>query len=357
MVTAGLWMDEVTTERESFASEELGEVLSHYDVGVIHSAKEFTRGSRRAPKLLLDTPTGRYLLKRRATGKDDPFKVAFAHALMGHLRARKFPVPRLIGTCDDQNSMLQLRGRVYELFEFVDGERYDSSLEATLASGRALAHYHAAVEDFSTEWTPPAGSYHAAPNVRAGLNAIPTVTSSHDSVVGHEAELLHLTQLLHEQYDEVADDVNRGGFHRWPATIIHGDWHPGNMLFQHGNVRAVLDFDAARHQPLIIDVAYGMLQFSILRAASAPDLWTDFFDETRMRRFLAGYLQVGSIPADQRRVIPLLMIEALISEAALPIAITGSFGRLPGFGVLQMVARKIRWLQENMQRMRHWLLE
>nr|HPM23113.1 hypothetical protein [Phycisphaerae bacterium] len=123
------------------------------------------------------------------------------------------------------------------------------------------------------------------------------------------------------------------------------------------NVRAVLDFDAARHQPLIIDVAYGMLQFSILRAASAPDLWPDFFDETRMRRFLAGYLQVGSIPADQRRVIPLLMIEALISEAALPIAITGSFGRLPGFGVLQMVARKIRWLQENMQRMRHWLLE
>jgi homoserine kinase type II len=345
------------SERDHFGREELAEVLSHYDVGVVKSAKEFSRGSRRAPKLLLETLHGRFLLKRRARGRNDPFKVAFSHALMGHLHARKFPLPALVGTCDDQNSMLQIAQHVYEVFEYVDGERCDNSLEETTNAGCTLADYHLAVADFRTEWTPPAGSYHNAPNVRAGLNAIPTVTSSHDSVHGHEAELLHLTQKLHDSYDDAAAEANQGGFPRWPVTIIHGDWHPGNMLFRGGKICAVLDFDAARHQPAIIDVAYGMLQFSILRGTAPPELWPDFFDETRMRRFLAGYQSRIALAADARQCIPPLMMEALIAEAAVPIAVTGSFGALPGLGVLRMVARKIRWLRENAGRMRNWLTE
>jgi Ser/Thr protein kinase RdoA (MazF antagonist) len=347
----------MVSEREQFRRDELAEVLSHYNVGVIRSAKEFPRGSRRAPKLLLETASGAYLLKRRAHGKDDPFKVAFAHALQAHLKSRGFPVAGLIGTCDDENSLLQLHGNVYELFEYIQGQRCDNSLEETTRAGQALAQYHAAVEDFRTEWDPPAGSYHQAPTVRAGLNAIPTVTSGHDSVIGHEAELLQLTQALHEEYDRAAERVARGGFDNWPATIVHGDWHPGNMLFHNGRLAALLDFDAARHQPAIIDVAYGMLQFSILRATTPPDKWPDFFDESRMRRFLAGYLLDGGVAMEQRRVIPYLMIEALIAEAALPIAVTGSFGRLPGYGVLQMVARKVAWLKDGAERIRRWLSE
>ena len=347
----------MTLDRERFTPSELAVVLSHYDVGVIESAKEFPRGSRRAPKLLLRTQRGRYLLKRRAAGKDDPFKVAFAHALVGHLRAREFPVPAMVGTRVDQNSMLQLGGHVYEVFEYVDGERYDNSLEQTTHAGLMLAKYHDAVLDFVTDWTPPIGSYHDASAVRAGLNAIPTTTAGHDSVVGHEAEFLQITQELFERYDEAADRVNHAGFASWPNTIIHGDWHPGNMLFQGEHVCAVLDFDAARHQPNVVDLAYGMLQFSILRGAAGPDEWPDFGDETRTRRFFAGYAAKDALPAEQRDAIPDLMVEALVAETVLPIAVTGSFGRLPGFGVLQMVNRKVHWLLKNSERLRGWLLD
>lgn len=347
----------MSAERDKFGREELVEVLSHYDVGVISSAKEYPRGSRRSPKLILETPDGRYLLKRRARGKDDLLRVAFAHALVEHIRKKGLPVPALIKTCDEGTTLLELGNHVYELYAYVDGERCNDSLEETMRAGETLARFHQAVADFSMDWTPPATSYHHAPNVRAGLNAIPTVTSGHDSVAGHEAELLYLTQALHEEYDRMAELVNRAGFASWPIAIIHGDWHPGNMLFRDGTVCAIVDFDAARHQPRIIDVAYGMLQFSILRGAATPEQWPDFFDETRMRRFLSGYLAVEPIPGEQRRVVTALMIEALIAEAAVPIAVTGSFGPLPGLGVLQMVSRKIRWLQENAKRMQRWLLE
>ena len=313
--------------REQFTPGELAVVLSHYELGVIDSAKEFRRGSRKAPKLLLRESNGRrYLLKRRAAGRDDPFKVAFAHALLGHLRQRAFPVPALQGTRDEHNSMLQLNGRTYELFEFVEGHRYDASLEQTAEAGRTLWHFHDAVRDFRTEWIPPAGSYHDAPGVRQGLNAIPNTTGSHESVAGHEVELLALTQELRERYDQAVERVNACGYPEWPKAIIHGDWHPGNMLFYAGRVVVVLDLDAARYQPHINDLANGMLQFSILRGANPPAEWPDFFDESRMRRFLSGYVAGGLVPPEQRRVIPDLMIESLIAETVTPIAATGLFG-------------------------------
>lgn len=348
----------MTDNRERFTPSELAVVLSHYELGVIASAKDFTRGSRKSPKLLLRAANGRrYLLKRRAAGRDDPFKVAFAHALLGHLRERRFPVPALLGTREDQNSMLQLAGSVYELFEFVRGEQYTADLKETAHAGKTLARFHVAVRDFDTDWEPPAGTYHDAPAVRHGLNAIPTAAGSHDSVVGHEAELLTLTQELHERYDEAAEDVNRHGYPDWPRSFIHGDWHPGNMLFRRGRVVAVLDLDAARRQPLPIDIANGLLQFSILRGRSTPVRWPDYFDETRMRRFFLGYLAQESISKEQRQAIPRLMVESLIAECVVPIAATGSFGWLPGFGVLQMVRRKVRWLLDATERLLNWMQE
>lgn len=351
-------MESPIAKRERFEPPEIAVVLSHYDIGVIDSAKEFPRGSRKSPKLLLRAASGRrYMLKRRAPGKDDPFKVAFAHALLGHLHERRFPITALVGTRADNNSMLQLDGRTYELFEFVDGERYNDSLEETAHAGKTLARFHRAVRDFQTDWLPPVGSFHDAAVVRQGLNAIPTTATGHDSVIGHEAELLGLTQELFERYDTAAAEVNRLGFAEWGLTIIHGDWHPGNTLFRRGRVVAVLDLDAARRQPATVDVANGMLQFSILRGRSNPARWPDFFDESRMRRFLLGYTEVEPVPHEQRPALPHLMIESLIAECVVPIAVTGSLGCLPGFGVLQMVRRKIRWLADAVPQLASWLSE
>jgi Ser/Thr protein kinase RdoA (MazF antagonist) len=347
----------MTTERERFSPDELAVVLSHYDLGVIQNAKEFARGSRRSPKLLLRAVDGRYLLKRRAGGRDKPERVEFAHALLEKLRKRRFPVPALVRTRDGQDSMLRARGHVYELFEFMDGERYDGSLEQTTHAGKTLARFHRAVADFQTGWVPSRRAYHESQAVRDGLNSIPSTTASHDSVVGHEAELLSLTQELYERYEEAAEAADACGLNAWPTAIIHGDWHPGNMLFRGGRVAVVLDFDSARQQTRIIDVANGLLQFSILRGSGEPADWPSFFDGTRMRRFLMGYLAKQSLSRDQRAAIPHLMLESLIAESVVPIAATGSFGPMPGFGVLQMVRRKVRWLLQNRERLAGWLRE
>src|SRR6202167_2239667 len=165
---SGTGQTKQTGARETFSAEELSIVLSHFDIGIIDSIVDFPRGSRKAPKLLVVSEQGKFLLKRRARGKDDPFKVAFTHSLQLFLAAKQFPLPHLVGTRRDNNSMLQWRNGVYEMFEYIPGQSYPQSAESTFDSGRVLALFHKLLEDFKSEWRPPSGSYHMAAGVEQG---------------------------------------------------------------------------------------------------------------------------------------------------------------------------------------------
>ena len=333
-------------QREIFTVEELAVVLSHYDIGVIDSVTEFPRGSRKAPKLLIVSEQGKFLLKRRARGKDDPFKVAFCHAIQLYLASKQFPLPHLIGTRKENNSMLQWRNGVYELFEYIPGQAYPQTLESTFDSGRVLALYHKLLESFKSEWKPPTGSYHMAPAVEQGLRSI--TTSAPAGLANNPQVMPILTELL-QLYSTAANAVEKQGIDNWPKQIVHADWHPGNMLFRDNHVVAVIDYDSARLLARIIDIANGCLQFSILGGDDDVGKWPDYPDESRFKRFLRGYDEVMLLSQAEIAAIPHLMIEALIAEAVFPIAATGTFGRMDGIAFLQMVVRKVKWLQKNSQ--------
>ncbi len=340
--------------RQHLDIEEIRQVLSHYRLGTLRRARELVRGSRQAPKTVIETDRGRFLLKRRAPGRDRTDRILLAHALMNHLRTQGLPVPRPITPADGNEPFVRIDGRTYEVFEYIEGEHYDGSLEQTMQAGRTLARFHVAAAGLRADPRLRRGGYHDSQTVRGGLNAVPTRIASHDSVVGREAELLGIVQELFERYDEAAEEVNRLGGPGWPSGIVHGDWHPGNLLFRGQRVRAVLDFDAVRVAPVVLDVANGMLQFSILRGGDEPETWPEYFDLTRMRRFYLGYRSRRMLTPQQRRALVPLMLESLIAESVVPIAATGSFGDIPGFGVLQTVRRKVRWLLRNADAIRAW---
>jgi len=330
-------------QREQFSAEELAVVLSHFDIGTVDSVVEFPRGSRKAPKLLIVSEQGKFLLKRRARGRDDPFKVAFTHSLQLYLAAKQFPLPHLIGTKKDNNSMLQWRNGVYELFEYIPGQAFPQTLEATFDAGRVLGLFHKLLEDFKSEWQPPSGSYHASSPVETGLRSI-----DGNIPAGEENNPLHqVLNFLSTSYRKGAEKVQSMGIDNWPKQIVHADWHPGNMLFRDNHVVAVLDYDSGRLLPRIIDIANGALQFSIIGGDEDVAKWPEYIDETRFKRFLRGYDEVMLLSQAEIRTLPPLMVEALVAEAVFPIAATGSFGKVDGMLFLQMVQRKINWLQKN----------
>lgn len=325
--------------RDTFGTGELAIVLSHFDIGTIQTLQEFPRGSRRAPKLLITADQGRFLLKRRAKGRDDPYKVAFCHAIQLHLAQRQFPLPHLIGTRRENNSMLQLASGIYELFEFIPGSAYPQTIESSFDSGRVLALFHKLVEHFESPWQAPTGSYHAADSVQAALKQLPTTLKGDGAPA--------LIRDLHGRYDEALEKVETLGYSKWPSQICHADWHPGNMLYRDNHIVAVIDYDSARKLPRVIDVANGALQFSIIGGEEAVDQWPEHPDDQRLKRFIRGYDSVQLLTQAELAAIPHLMIEALIAEAVLPIAATGSFGTLSGLTFLHMVQRKAEYMRSH----------
>jgi Ser/Thr protein kinase RdoA (MazF antagonist) len=326
-------------QREKFAAEELAIVMSHFDIGVIRDIREFPRGSRKAPKLVIESETGQYLLKRRARGRDDSQKVAFSHHIQLHLAQQQFPLPHLIGTRRDNSSMLSLGGHIYELFEFIPGQGYPMSLDSTAEAGRVLGLFHKLLENFPTVGVPLGASYHNANAVEAGIRQI---IKSVGSVAMQDAG-----NFLIDAYAMAALRVENLGIADWFVQIVHADWHPGNMLFQNGRVVAVIDYDSARVLQRIIDMANGALQFSIQRGDDDISKWPEELDESRFKRFVRGYEQVVQLSLSEIQAMPSLMIESMIAEAVIPILATGGFAKFDGASFLSMVQRKVAWIQKH----------
>jgi len=332
-----------------FSSAELARVLSHYDIGVIHQVKPLSAGSRRVPKMVITSEKGKFLLKRRAKGKDDPYHVAFAHAVQTHLAKSNFPVTALVATCDENNTVLQINNHIYEFFEFVTGVRYDGTAEATIDTGRQLANFHRYLADFAEQWKPPKGSFHDSSTVRRHLK-----TTGSNKIAGLNRESSHerkTAEALITLYNSSSVHVNELGFDSWPEQIVHGDWHPGNMLFSKHKLVAVLDFDSVKTAPMVTDLANAMLQFSIVGNRPNPADWPDYLDQAKLVQFLNGYREVTDLDKNQLNCLLDLMIETIIAEAILPVAATGFFGNLSGADFLKMIQRKAGWIDKNRKKL------
>lgn len=325
-------------------------MLSNYDLGILTKVSEFPRGSHAAAKVLMTTDRGQYMLKRRPKGQVNPYRVAFAHALQSYLAKKNFPLPYLIGTREQNNSMLKVGDSIYEVFEFIEGKPYDGALVATYESGKTLGLYHKLVQDYHPKWDPPRGHYHGAKSVRTSFKSLAEVLVETDSARNRKGELIGLLKKLRAAYLRAAKAVNELGMPQWESQIVHSDWHPGNMLFDENRVVAVIDYDAARIQPRVMDVANGCMQFSFVAGGRDLSNWEDRTDHLRAKRFLRGYDEMNILSEAELRAIPYLMQEVLVAQSIPPILKTRTFAGLDGFGFLKIVLRKVQWLEQNRYR-------
>jgi Ser/Thr protein kinase RdoA (MazF antagonist) len=252
--------------------------------------------------------------------KDEVYRVAFAHAVQSQLSKQGFPVAPLIATRDEFGTILQLSNNVYELFKFVGGTRYSGSAEATIDTGRQLAKFHQYLTDFKFEWEPVKASCHNSTMVRRHLKTI-AADISHSS----ERRILHCGEELMSLYNSASVQVNTLGFDSWPKQVVHGDWHPGNMLFDKDKLVAVFDFDSVKVAQPVTDLANAMLQFSLVGYHPNPTNWPDYLDQTKLVKILRGYREVIELDKDHIESLLDLMIETMIAEAVMPVAATGFF--------------------------------
>ncbi|MEE2912687.1 MAG: phosphotransferase [Planctomycetota bacterium] len=330
---------------EEIKGRDLAIVLSRYDLGSIERIMDYQKGSRRSAKMMLKTSSGSFLLKRRASGRDDQSQVSFAHAVQQMLSKHRFPVAGLVESLEG-NTLVNHEGRTYELFRFIQGDRFDKSNPAAAESGRVLAHFHDILQNYPEEPSAKQTSFHQGIKVLDLLDELYEVLMKSEDAKSCEG-ISDTLNYLQEQYKISHKTVETAGFSNLPPSIVHGDWHPGNMLYKDGEIIAVIDFDSLRVNPRITDIANGVLQFSMrMGEPEGVDSWPDSFRGHTIQSMVQAYDQFTKIPlmSSERSMLPWLMIEAFIVESVIPIHRTGAFGRIKGSSFLRMVERKIKWL-------------
>lgn len=334
-------------EREKFAAREIAQVVSHYDLGVIHQIREYRRGSRRSPKLRLETDHGHFLLKRKLNGYP-PEHARTVHELQRLAGLARVPVAPLV-PLRTGGTLLALGGHLYEVFVWIEGKRYERDPAQAREAGIALARLHKAFDAVGSPGRLPAGGFSDIDAVRRSLRLAEASALQRTAPDAH-VELISLVSRLDDHTARVGRKLSEKGIGGQLSCPCHGDFHPGNTLWSGVTLAAVIDFDSARHESVAAEVANAALQFSIKhRVGSNPDAWQVGLDSDRLRAFIEGYASEPAVAVheDVAQLLPWLMISAVTAEAAVPIARDGSFAEIPALSFLRATGRLVDWISQR----------
>ena len=338
---------DIGVKRATFTAAEIRAVVARYDIGRVKSSRGYAVGSRRAAKVKLIAKSGVYLLKRLDPG--NAAERVLASHLLHELAARAgIPVAQLArvrGASRDAATLLELDGNLYEMQEWIEAERCARNEAQARAAGIALATMHREFQKFDVVVGLPQGGFSDFTRVRLKLSrALQRLNESIDPA--HQSALRSVGALLDAHVMRAGDKLEAKGIALQREMPCHGDFHPGNTMWVGDTLRAVIDFDRARTEFVAAEISNAMLQFSTHpRAGSDPLAWTVGLEAERLRGFAEGYRAVNAI--DLSAVAPFapwLMVCAVVSEAAFPIATEGSFAGIPGLPVLQAAASLVEWI-------------
>ncbi len=322
----------MAASRQQLSQREIDAVMKHYRVGAIRDIRELAEGSVYSPKVVLDTERGTLLLKRRARGLDLPALVAFGHDVLLGCLAAGLCVPPLLATEADANSMVQYSDHVYELFVFIEGERFNATNPRHANQmGQLLHETHTAMDSFTPSFE-PARETQTIDRTRL------TPLHRHADALP-EGTLERFSRIVAYGHELAQANASR------PA-LVHGDWHPGNMIFRGDALIAVCDFDNTRVGSRDRELAQALVHASLVTpqpGQSASGVHPEP-DRARLESFWNGYASAGG--RANARTIAGLMPAVMIDEA---LASLGDGLSEQGLGLLTAVDRKSAWLDAHQQ--------
>lgn len=342
--------------RATLSGAEVKAVLALFRVGPVLAVHDFRKGSTRLAKGVVTTSDGgKYLLKRRSGSTEDLARIAYTHDVQTALMGLHFPVPAMIGSHRGE-TWVPWEGHLYELFRFIEGDRFRRTAGEARESGLFLARLHKTLSGWRPRATPPhPGGYHRSKTVAASWSRVRSGVHGADPAA--RAELIdaavHDLKTRHTIAGDDAAVMLAAPGREARASTIHGDFHPGNILFVAGNPVVMIDFDAVRPDQMVIDVGNGCLQFGMHPVGDKPvPEWVATLNLNFIEAFLSGYALSSSLrlTREECHAVPSLMIEAAIAECVPRIAIAGVFAKRPGLQVLQFLREKTGWIWAERER-------
>jgi len=337
------------------ASTEAREALARWEVGDVTSVEPLKGGSSASPKFVVRAARGSFVLKRRAPGASDGERIGFAHAFIAASARAGVPVAAPVPSRPGAG-FERVAGGSWELFPLIEGERWSRTDRQSAAGGEALGRMHRAGLDLVWHGHVVIANFHANLSVLEALRLAPAAVLRVEPDADADA-LRSACESLGQAYREASAAVDEVGYASLDSQVVHGDFHPGNLLFRGDEVAGVIDFDAARIEPAVVDFANAVMQFAAVRGrANRLASWPAALDEGRLDAFTRAYAMHGDPRLhEQVDMVAPLMIEACVAEASLPIARKGRFGQVKAADMLQLVERRTAWLRRQGSQVGEWL--
>ncbi len=281
-------------------SETVVEVLARYGVGCLTAPPRNGGGTANA-NVMVETQTGRYFLKRRNPKYARREFVTYDHRLMEHLAPFALGTPLAVPSQSGER-WLEWDGAIYELYPYQEGDTLESVSVAQLTvAGERLAAFHQAARSFTAPEGKAWPRYHDPARIREGIREMDTALQERLAAPDYDY-LWNLVETLECEYPDSRYDA-------LPKTVVHGDYHPGNLKFKGDTVVGVFDLDWSTQQPRLLDLADGVFLFAGLRqtAIDAADIvsltqtWIPCPERTRA--FMRGYLSRESVTGEEWAVL------------------------------------------------------
>ena len=260
-------------------AEDLGELIAHYDVGALVSAKGIAEGVSNS-NWLVETENGRFILtmyERRIELSDLPFFLG----LLDHLSAAGCPVPRTIHDREGRGWRM-VEGKAVALIEFLPGVSVDRPTPAQArAVGAALAELHRASASYS------------------GTRANDLRPADWQALFERCGDLARIDPALPPLVERHMPALLENWPGDLPETVIHADLFPDNVLMMGERVGGLIDFYFACRDFAAYDLA-------VTHAA-----WCFAKDGRGCRAdigaaLVEGYEAVRPLSAEERAALPLL---------------------------------------------------
>lgn len=322
---------------------ELGRVLGYYDVGELRTAHRVEHGFIN-DNWVVETTRWRYFLKRRHPNLRQPDRIRFQHDLMEWLWQVGFPTPAIVPTASGE-TFLVLDGEFYEIHEYIEGELYDHDRPAHLEEAAVtLGRYHTYVQGFAPQALRNLGALYSPRILSITLTDLTKAWE-----LDRDPDLAKIARQLEAHTLDLEARFARHG--ALPYLVIHGDYYPGNLLFDGDRIVGVVDYDKARWQPRVVELAEALIYFASPRPGHLKHLvypgflaWEPFtfFLRSYARAAVPGENEVGALPDYIRCIWLSISLQRLLEKDPRPAEAPEA---------LQEVLVLGDWAKENTQQM------
>ncbi|HET6597165.1 MAG TPA: phosphotransferase [Anaerolineales bacterium] len=283
-------------------------IVSSYGLSLLQPAKKVATDGR-SSNWVLTTNEGKKILKKYKPSVE-PEQILQEHDILSQLAVFQFPAPRLNQNLHGE-TLTMMEDGWFALFDYLDGyfqyheQIYFPSQTSTFIelAALSLASLHEALRDFTPVGKNPNGFISKEGTRWLSLSwyleqLAADKQQTQDRLKGNlddELNVIYSREAWIEDRLTMLDEMLATA--PLDRVVIHGDYGPYNLLFKHGKPVVMIDFELARLDWRLTDLATSMNTFTRNRLG---------FQQNKMRRFIQAYQRASNVGTEQLDYLPVV---------------------------------------------------